>query len=71
MVLFGSLTFSHNILISHSAKDVRCTCIHTYIYSKHLKTEINIYKECFEKGVVIYNIRRKRRQPEAQKTIFV
>ena len=51
MVLFGSLTFSHNILISHSAKEVRCTCIHTYIYSKHLKTKINIYKEYFEKGV--------------------
>ena len=40
-----------HILISHSAKEVRCTCIHTYIYSKHLKTKINIYKECFEKGV--------------------
>ena len=25
--------------------------IHTYIYSKHLKTKINIYKECIEKRV--------------------
>ena len=25
--------------------------IHTYVYSRHLKTKINIYKECFEKGV--------------------
>ena len=25
--------------------------IHTHVYSKHLKTKINIYKECFEKGV--------------------
>ena len=27
------------------------THIHIYVYSKHLKTKINIYKECFEKGV--------------------
>ena len=27
------------------------TYIHTYIYSKHLKTKINIYKECIEKRV--------------------
>ena len=52
MVLFGSLTFSHvsSFLIVLKRLDVH-VYIPTLFYSKHLKTKINIYKECLEKGV--------------------